>query len=90
MDLLLAQHARSMSYAPSGLVRATLEAAWQRTRWAVRGTGEMLKRRLYQIAVGIPLPDPAAVLFDLDSAIEGRPARGRAIVESAKCHHRSR
>jgi hypothetical protein len=37
----------------------------------VRGTGETLKRRLYQIAVGIPLPDPAAVLFDLDSAIEG-------------------
>ncbi|MCG1055583.1 hypothetical protein KQH49_11845 [Mycetohabitans sp. B5] len=46
-------------------------AAWQRTRWAARGTGETLKRRLYQIAVGIPLPDPAAVLFDLAIAIEG-------------------
>ncbi|MCF2134736.1 MULTISPECIES: hypothetical protein [Burkholderiaceae] len=46
--------------------------AWQRTRWAMRGTGETLKRRLVQIAVGcIPLPDPAAVLFDLASAIEG-------------------
>ncbi|WP_323072801.1 hypothetical protein [Mycetohabitans endofungorum] len=45
--------------------------AWQRTRWATWGTGEPLKRRLVQIAVGIALPDPAAVLFDLAIAIEG-------------------
>ncbi|MEJ2767101.1 hypothetical protein [Mycetohabitans sp. B46] len=57
LDWLLAQHARGVSDAPPRLVRAMLVTAWQRTRWATRETGETLKRRLYQIAAGIALPD---------------------------------